>query len=650
MNQQPNQEHSQSKFRSYIPSSESIPEFTIKTVIVGVIFGILFGAANTYLGLLVGITVSTSIPVAVMSVAFFRLTRNIFGPTNILEANMAQTIGSASSSLASGIIFTIPALFIWGMDPPLVQMAGLALAGGLIGVLFMIPLRKLLIKQEHGKLPYPEGTACAQVLIASDKGGSTAGNVFLGLGIGLLYKFATGFLQLWKDKVSIDLSFLGKSELGLRGTPALLGVGFILGPRISNIMVSGAAISWLILIPLIALFENSLVAPWFPDLATPISEMSVSSIWSNYIRYVGAGAVAFGGIITIIRSIPTMRKALGIGLKEFRVKLDRNPTNSENDNEIERTDRDLPLKPVGIGVLIILAALVAIPGLLGANASMTVRLVSVPIIAIFAFFFVTVSSRIVGLVGVSSNPTSGMTIVTLLGISTLFVLLGWTDDMGKATALMVGTVVCIASSIAGDTSQDLKTGYIVGATPSRQQIGELVGAATSALAVCAAVMLLDQSYEFGSTDLPAPQATLMKTIIEGVMETGIPWGLVIIGLSLAATAELFKIPSLPFAVGLYLPISSMTPIFFGGLIRHFVVRSSKNDKKVENSRVEKGILFSSGLIGGEGLLGVGIALYAFYVGKPGGLGIVWPDYLGEIVSVGIFGLLGYMLYKMTDKK
>jgi len=635
--------------RPYIAREESPAEFTVKAIIAGIIFGILFGAANAYLGLLAGLTVSTSIPVAVMTVGLFRAGGLLWGRPSILEANISQTTGSASSSLASGIIFTIPALFLWGMDPSIWQMAGLALAGGLLGILFMIPLRRFLIKEEHANLPYPEGTACANVLIASDTGGARAANVFIGLGIGAVYKFLIGFLMLWKDKIYVNLPFIKKAQLGMLATPALLGVGYILGFRIACIMVGGSMISWVILIPLLNGYGHLLPQPYFPESLHAIADMSASEIWNRYIRYIGAGAVAFGGIITIIRSIPTMIKSFRVGVDELRSRYGNSLPAYEKPGEekVIRTDFDIPITYVGVGVGAIVLILAIIPGILGQASTSIMRIIAAPIIAVFAFFFVTVSSRIVGLVGVSSNPTSGMTIVTLLGTSLIFVLLGWTDAIGKVTALTVGTVVCVAASIAGDTSQDLKTGFLVGATPYKQQIGELLGAATSVLAVCAAVIILDKSYTFGSTDLPAPQATLMMTIIDGVLETGIPWGLILVGAALGVVIELFRLPSLPFAVGLYLPVSTMTPIFFGGAIKKFIERSHMREPEIRDQRLESGILFSSGLIGGEGLLGVFIALYAFYFGKPSGIGLTWPAPLGEIVSFGLFVILGWVLFNRS---
>lgn len=635
----------ENNYKPFISKDENIAEFTVKSVIIGSIFGILFGAANAYLGLLAGLTVSTSIPVAVMTIGLFRLTGRLWGRTTILESNISQTTGSASSSLASGVIFTIPALFLWGVDPGIFQMAGLALLGGLLGILFMIPLRRFLIKQEHKTLPYPEGTACAQVLIASEAGGARAFNVFLGLGIGFIYKFFTGFIKLWQDRLYFDLPLLPKAQIGVRTTPALLAVGYILGFRVASIMVSGSLISWVIIIPLIAWLGDRLQPPYFPEITVPISSLSTSEIWNNYIRFVGAGAVAFGGIITIIRSIPTMISSFRLGIDHMRSHIGLpQPEIMKKKADADRIDRDLPLKFVGIGVAFIVLVLAFTPQLLGNQATLVMRLVAAPAIAIFAFFFVTVSSRIVGLVGVSSNPTSGMTIVTLLGVSMIFYFLGWTDALGKATALTVGTVVCVAASIAGDTSQDLKTGFLVGATPYKQQIGELIGAATSALAVCASIIILDKSYGFGTAELPAPQAMLMKTIIEGVLQTGIPWGLILIGVFLGILIELCGLPSLPFAVGLYLPVSTMTPIFLGGYIRIYIEKKYRSREQELGQRRESGILFSSGLIGGEGLMGVGIALFAFYFGKPLGINIPWPDTIGILFSLLAFTILAYLIY------
>ncbi|MFQ5863857.1 MAG: OPT family oligopeptide transporter [bacterium] len=620
-------------YEPYILASESLAEFTIKAAIPGILFGILFGAANAYLGLRAGLTISTSIPVAVMTVAAFKALQVIGRRGTILEANISQTIGSASSSVASGVIFTLPALFLWGLDPSLVQMTLLAMFGGLLGVLFMIPLRRFLIEREHGHLPYPEGTACAEVLVASEVGGGRAKNVFLGLGAGALFKFLTGWIRIIRDDVHFPIPFLKKGQLGLDMSAALFGVGYILGPRIGAIMVGGGLLSSLVIIPIIAIWGEGRTLPLFPETIKTIAEMGPGLIWTRYVRYIGAGAVATGGLITLIRSIPTMIESFRVGAKQIRARLE------EGGITLPRTGHDLPLSVVGIGVAVLALAMAAVPHVFGHLETFAMRLVGAMLVVIFAFFFVTVSSRIVGLVGVTSNPTSGMTIASLLGTASIFLLMGWTDDIGKAAALTVGCVVAIAASIAGDTSQDLKTGFLLGATPRKQQIGELVGVLTSATFVCLAVLLLDVAYGFGTKELPAPQATLMKLVIEGVLQNALPWILVGIGIIIALGAELFRIPSLPFAVGVYLPVSTMVPVFLGGMLRLVLEKRAPTTEEVA-SRREKGVLFGSGLVGGEGLLGVGIAAVAFIQGKaPTGVGYDWAGAAAPWVALAVFGLL-----------
>ena len=454
--------------QTYVPFTygETLSEFTWKAVITGVILGMIFGAANTYLGLLAGLTISTSIPVAVLTVVVFRAFTAAGLKHSILESNISQTVGSASSSVASGVLFTIPALFIWGMNPAWAQITLLAMAGGLVGVLFMIPLRRYLIKQEHGQLPYPEGMACAEVLVAAEGGGKQAHGVFWGIGVGMLFQFLVQGANVVKGTFQVGLPF--KASIAARVNAPLLGVGYILGIRIATVMVAGGALSSLIIIPLINLWGQGVAEPVFPETELLIRDMSASQIWDRYIRYIGAGAVATAGIITLVKSIPTMIESFKLGLGQISRQVGGALP------EVDRTDQDLSFKTVGLWLAGIMLALTLIPGVLGYLDTLVARAVASICIAVFAFFFVTVSSRIVGLVGVTSNPTSGMTIATLLGTASVFYLMGWTDDLGKATALMVGTVVCIAASIAGDTSQDLKTGFILGATPYRQQIGELV--------------------------------------------------------------------------------------------------------------------------------------------------------------------------------
>jgi putative OPT family oligopeptide transporter len=628
--------------KPYVPDDTNYKDISLKAIIIGAIFGIIFGSANAYLGLRVGLTISTAIPLAVISVAAFRALGPIIGKSTILDCNISQTTGSASSSLASGIIFTIPALFLWGFNPSIFKIGILALLGGVLGVLFMIPLRRFLIVREHGVLPYPEGTASAQVLIAADEGGAKAKNVFLGLGVGFVFKSLIGFLRLWPDKIYLKIPVLKKALLGMEPTPALLGVGFILGPRIAGIMVAGGLLSWIGIIPLIAYFGEYLNIPLFPETVHSIAEMPASEIWEKYIRYVGAGAVAVGGLITVVKSFPTMFNSLKISIKEFRI------GRAEGALKKKRTETDLPITVLFSGILIVAAILILSPQILGIHTTILVRIIASICIVVFAFCFVTVSSRIVGMVGVTSNPTSGMTIVTLLGTSLLFYALGWTDLLGQATAITVGTVVCVGASIAGDISQDLKAGYIIGATPKRQQATELIGVITSAFAIAAAVWLLGKSFTFGSPDIPAPQAVLMKTVIEGVLGGDLPWGLVFIGGTFAVVAELLGVPSLPFAVGIYLPLSTMTPIYVGGLVRSFVERRAKNEELKQN-RKEKGVLLGSGFIAGEGLTGVAIAIYAYIAkAKPQGIGLTWPGNLGDFVAlIAFLGLVAYLFYKTS---
>jgi putative OPT family oligopeptide transporter len=613
---------------------ETLSEFTWKAVITGIILGIIFGAANTYLGLMAGLTISTSIPVAVLTVVTFRVFTAAGLGHSILESNISQTVGSASSSVASGVLFTIPALFIWGMNPAWGQITLLAMAGGLIGVLFMIPLRRYLIKREHGSLPYPEGMACAEVLVAAEGGGKQAHGVFWGLGVGMLFQLITQGFKFVKSAWEVGLPF--KASVAAKVNAPLLGVGYILGIRIATVMVAGGALSSIIIIPLINLWGQGMDTPVFPETELLIRDMTSGQIWDRYIRYIGAGAVATAGIITLIKSIPTMVESfkLGVGQLSKRVGSVR--------GALERTDHDLGFDKVGLFLGLILLTLTLVPGLLGYLDSVVVRGIAALCIGVFAFFFVTVSSRIVGLVGVTSNPTSGMTIATLLGTSLVFYLMGWTDMAGKATALMVGTAVCIAASIAGDTSQDLKTGFILGATPYKQQIGELIGVITSAGFVCLVIIVLNQGTPggLGGEELPAPQAVLMKLVIDGVLDQNLPWALILIGCGIAGVAALFKIPTLAFAVGVYLPLSTMGAVFFGGLLRWFLGRNQAPD--IKEQRREKGVLFGSGLVGGGGLTGVVLAVWVVAVrrGEPiAGFPPQIPDWASMLLAAATIALI-----------
>jgi len=625
------------EYPPYVPPERSMPEFTFKAVLFGILFGIVFGAANAYLGLRAGLTISTSIPVAVMTVAAFRALEAAGRGGNILEANLSQTIGSASSSLASGVIFTLPALFLWGVAPGLLQMTLLALCGGLIGILFMIPLRRFLIKGEHGRLPYPEGTACAEVLVANEVGGSNARYVFYGLGLGAAFKWLTSWIKLIPADVSTALPFIRKGQLGMDLSAALFGVGYILGPRIATVMVGGGLLAWVVIIPLIGWWGDAFTAPVFPENAALIRDMSPPQLWTRYVRYIGAGAVATAGIVTLIRSIPVMVQSFRIGAGQLRERVG----GDQGAPAAPRTDSDLSLRFVACALVGVLLVMALVPQVFGDLGSVAIRLIAALCVIVFAFFFVTVSSRIVGLVGVTSNPTSGMTIASLLGTAGIFLVMGWTDITGKAAALTVGCVVAIAASIAGDTSQDLKTGFLLGATPRRQQTGELIGVLTSAVFVCLSVILLAKTFGFGTAELPAPQATMMKLVIEGVLDQQLPWGFVGIGVGIALLCEVLRIPSLPFAVGVYLPVSTMTPLFLGGLLRGLFERTAAAPGDAASYR-ERGILLSSGFVGGEGLLGVGIAAVAFISGsKPAGVGTGWlgPHWLVEVAGLLAFGFL-----------
>ena len=623
----------------FVKPEDSPAEATAKALAAGILFGILFGAANAYLGLRAGLTISTSIPVAVMTVAVFRTLQASGVPSTILEANLSQTVGSASSSVASGVIFTLPALFLWGFDTTLLQITLLAMSGGLLGVLFMIPLRPYLIVREHANLPYPEGTACAEVLKASQAGGVRAKYVFLGLGIGALFKALTGWIRAVPETLEAAVPFLKKGQLGTEVSAALFGVGYILGPRIATIMVGGGLLSSLVIIPSIAWWGEGRGEPLYPETALTIAEMSPGLIWSRYVRYIGAGAVAAGGLITLIRSVPTMIESFRIGARQLRSRL-----SDDAQDIVPRTERDLPLATIGIGAVVIFAVLALAPQAFSSIEMPFGRAVAALLVVVFAFFFVTVSSRIVGLVGVTSNPTSGMTIATLLGTSSLFLLLGWTDDSGKIAALTVGAVVAIAASIAGDTSQDLKTGFLLGATPRRQQLGELVGVLTSATFVGLTVLLLARAYGFGGVELPAPQATLMRLVIDGVLAQSLPWTFVAIGAAIAVLAELVRIPSLPFAVGVYLPVSTMVPVFLGGLLRLVLERNVSDEERA--ARRDRGVLLGSGLVGGEGLIGVAIAGAAgFAVSRgrtPWSLGDEWAGAAAPWMALVLFvGLIAW---------
>ena len=573
-----------------------VAEFTAKAVVAGVVLGLVFGAANAYLGLRVGLTVSASIPAAVMTVALFRLFRT---RGTILEANLSQTIGSASTSLASGTIFTIPALFMWGVIPPYLQVVALSFLGAVLGLAAMIPLRRLLIVQSHDELPYPEGTACAEVLRATTEGSSASAWIFRGIAVGAAVKLLVALVFLTPSSVHGLLPVLPKAEVALELAPALLGVGFILGYRQSGVLVAGSIISALVLTPLIAWVGAGLAAPLAPETTKLVADMTAAEIWSRYVRYIGAGAVAAAGIITVARGLPTMASAVmavGRGMRRA----------DDGAAVVPSTDRDLPSSFVVGAIVMVIVVAALVPGVFAGNMGPLPRAICAAAVAIFGILFVTVAARIVGIVGVSSQPTSGIALITLIGIASIFAAFGWTDIGARAAVLTVGTIVAVAASKAGDISQDLKTGYLVGATPARQQFGQLIGASFACWAVAATVILLGTAYTFGSREVPAPQATLMKTIVEGVLAGALPWGIVLSGAGLAIGALVCSISPLAFAIGVYLPLATMAAIFLGGCVRAFADRRAQAPK-AEQGGVDAGVLAASGLVAGEGLAGVLVA-------------------------------------------
>jgi putative OPT family oligopeptide transporter len=587
-------------FQPYVPPGQSPAEFTIRAILLGAAFGLIFGASTVYLGLRAGLTVSASIPIAVLAISVLKR----LGGSTILENNIVQTIGSAGESVAAGVVFTVPALLFFGARGQsyfnYFQITMLALAGGILGVLMMVPLRRALIVREHGVLPYPEGTACADVLVAGERGGALAKTVFQGLGIGALWKSVSWIVQIFPTAVGRSMSrtsIFPNATLNVDISPEYLGVGYVIGPRIAGVMFAGGVLSWLVLLPLLTILGNYMTVPFPPVPANGlrIDQMSPNQLWSAYIRYTGAGAVLAAGLITLARTIPTIvssfrdsMKDLGGGTAASRV----------------RTERDLPMTIVLVGTFLLALFLVLAPGLPTQG-----NVLASILVIVFGFFFVTVSSRIVGLIGSSSNPISGMTIATLILTCTIFVALGWTGEWYSPIALCVGAVVCIAAANAGATSQDLKTGYIVGATPVYQQYGLMIGVIASALIIGYTTLYLQQVFGIGSESLPAPQATLMSTIIRGLLSQNLPWGLVLTGVFIAVTLELCGIHSLSFAVGSYLPIATTAPIFAGGLVRYYVERKTGS---AEESEVGSGTLFSSGLIAGGSLAGI---LYAILFGN-----------------------------------
>jgi len=657
------------EFRTYISTEETLAEFTVRAVILGALFGLLFGAVTVYVGLRAGLTVSASIPISVLSISILRA----FGRSTILENNIVQTTGSAGESLAAGVMFTIPALIFLGFGKEFTfwRIFPLALLGGWLGVLFMVPIRRQLIVKEHGNLSFPEGTACADVLVAGERGGSFAGRVFWGLGLGGVYTFLMKTCLAWTELPDSRPNWFPGASFRVNVTSEYLGVGYIIGPRVSGILFAGGIISWLVMMPAIK-FYGQLAGntPLYPS-TIPIPQMTPDQIWSSYIRPMGAGAVAAAGLITLLRTMPTIISALRAGLKDVRAQGAAGTTEAAS-----RIDRDIPMRTVIVGSIAIIAmmwVLLTFRPIEGAATRWFHNLFAAVFVVIFGFLFVTVAGRISGLLGNSSNPISGMSIATLMATCAIFFLAGWTAPNYAVLALMIGGVVCIAAAIAGATSQDLKTGYLVGSTPLRQQLGLLVGVTVSTIAIGATLNLMNRGLEkyiptqipvslqslptgvkiesnsiehqgkqyvlinalgsheipdgeylydpgterielqwaqgIGSAAAPAPQARLMATVINGILNQRLPWRLVLMGVCLVIAVEILGVRSLAFATGSYLSIATTGAMFAGGLVRVLVEATTK---KKDESEASPGALYSSGLIAAGGVFGLlGIIINLF---------------------------------------
>ena len=620
-------------FKPYIPADKVTPEFTATSVILGVLLAVVFGAANAYLGLRVGMTVSASIPAAVISMGVIRL---ILKKDSILENNMVQTIGSAGESLAAGSIFTMPALFLWAKEglsdkPSLITLSLIALCGGLLGVFFMVPLRNALIVKAHNILPYPEGTACAEVLLAGEEGGNSAKTVFAGMGLAALFKMLVDGIKVIPGVITAPVKQL-KTEFSAEVYPALLGVGYICGPKISSYMFAGGMLGWFVLIPAIVIFgSNTILFPGTETIGAMYAADGASAIWSSYIRYIGAGAVAAGGIISLVKTLPLI-------VRTFRDAI-RGIKGGSGSNTL-RTDKDMDIRFVIGSIIVLTLAIWLIPAI-------PVSLLGALIIVVFGFFFATVSSRMVGLVGSSNNPVSGMAIATLLITSLILKVTGKSDIEGMISAISIGSIICIVAAMAGDTSQDLKTGFLLGATPKKQQTGEIIGTIVAALTIGGVLLLLDNAWGFGSTEISAPQATLMKMIIEGVMHGNLPWALVFMGVFIAIFIEILGIPILPVAIGLYLPLELSVPIMAGGILRYFIDRKKKSDNN--NQESSSGVLFCSGLIAGEGLIGIILAIFAV-VGADKAIDLSDKINTGTIGGVVLFIVMMLCIAKSASAK
>ena len=687
-------------FKPYISPDDSPAEATLRSLVLGSILGIIFGAASVYLGLRVGLTTSASIPIAVMAITILKKLRG----NTVLENNIVQTVGSAGESVAAAVVFTIPALIFLGFPLKTSITLLIAFTGGVLGVLMMIPLRRYIIVKEHRNLRFPEGTACAEIIKAGEVGGTSAAKIFKGMGLGALWKGLPSLLGFWKPSVGRDIGFYPGASVGMDVAPELMGVGYIIGWRTSLIMVGGGLMASFIISPVIAFIGKTATQAIYPG-TIPINEMSTYDIWRNYIKYMGAGAVATGGIIGLIRAFPAIWDSIRASIKQL---ASERMGNNQHEGVL-RTERDTPITIVGFGTLALIIFIWLVP-------TFRVNLLGAALIAVFGFLFSVVSARITGIVGSSSSPLSGMTIAVLMGTCLIFLVVGWTGQEYTYLALVIGATVCIAISNAGTTAQDLKTGHLLGATPSKQQLAILIGVVTSAAVVGITMLLLNESQSketilekpffpsaialeraeemqgrdgktyllvkvvgeegiepgnylvepqtkqavmkrvdgIGGRELAAPQSNLMAVLISGLLEQKLPWGLIMIGASIALFMELIGFHSLTFAVGFYLPLSSTFPIFIGGIVRR--IADKKYKRQLDSAEESEGTLLSSGLIAGGALLGVFGAFLNFipnFIDE--GTGLPMPIAIGyryiqflwdaDVVAVLMFAILGYMLFK-----
>lgn len=618
-----NNSEQSTKFIPYIPASKSLPELTITAILLGIILAVIFGAANAYLGLLIGMTISASIPASVISMGILR---GIFRRDSILENNIVQTMTTSGEAIGVGAVFTLPALFLLHIKISYIMIFSIVLLGGFLGILMMVPLRRLLIVQEHGVLPYPEGTACAEVLKTGEEGGKKALLVLFGLITGGLVKVLEDGFNIFKYEIQTGISHFKYAVVGLDAYPSLLGVGFIIGPSISGQMLAGGLFAWIVLAPLIGFFGADSLHAIFPAV-TALKAMDTAAIWDNYIRYIGAGAVAAGGIITLIKTLPTLYRSLSDTLSGLFKTTDKHA-----DDLIARTDRDLSMRWVILGSLFLLL-------LVALNPFVKVGWMGAVLVAVCGFLFVTVSSRIVGIVGSSSSPVSGMTIATLLIVTIIYKFIGYSGTAGIFISIGTVAIICTALAVSNDISQDLKTGFLVGATPWKQQVAMMIGVVFSSITIGAVLFLLNSAYHFGSHALPAPKAVLMKLIAQGLMQQQMPWELIFIGAAIAVCVEFMGINSLVFAVGLYLPIHISTPIMCGGIVRYFIDRFSKDDQ-IRKNRQERGTLMASGLIAGESLIGVVIAVFTVLnITAP-----ATPFFSSDLVTLIVFAVLCLILW------